>query len=64
MQIHEDHQFCNPIEDEKYPYYSEYEFMTHKLKTLSILKLFILSHIPHFTLWGFDNHVFMVDEHM
>ena len=40
-EIHEDHEVYNPIEDEGYPYYSEYEFMTGKLKTLSILKVFI-----------------------
>ena len=40
-----DHEVCNPIEDENYPYYSEYEIMTHKLKTLYILKVFIWSHL-------------------
>ena len=58
--IHEDHEDYNPIDDEKYPYYSKYEVMTHKLKKIvhpkSIhLITFVWDDIPHFTLGGFDN---------
>ena len=66
--IHEYHEVCNPRDDENYPHYSEYEVMTHKLKTFSILKVYMITFfwddLPHFTLGGFDNPVFMVDEHL
>ena len=63
---HEDHEVCNQIDDENYPYYSEYEVMTHKLKTIfhpiSIhLITFVWDDLPHFTLRRFHNHV---DDHM
>ena len=66
-EIHEDHEVYNPIEYEDYMYYSEYEVMRHKnlvhLKSIQLVT-FVWGDIPCFTPRGFNNHVFMVDEHM
>ena len=67
-EIYEDHRVYNPIEDEYYTYYSEYKVMTLNKnlvhpKNIQLIT-FVWGDLPCFTHGGFNNPVFVVDEHM